>query len=247
MEQHNAEQAAFTMMSEASHGQDISRRYNSLSSDEQKQVFSEMKNLQMNNETSKLFGNIDLFDSNNDGRMDDAKWAGRNGITRDVYDPNADRVADNSTRRSQENGYQRVQYERPADEEAKPAKAIENLSRQNGGEQPANERENIQARSHQPENSFRNRYGEYGAGNRNHDQEYRRDPNSMEERVGRHADNTLRRAGEIVLGETIRGMTRGGRHGPSIGDRIERRLGQQAQREIYQLNRLPGEIFRRSR
>lgn len=233
MDNQSAESAAFTMMSEASHGQDISRRYNSLTSDEQKQVFSEMKNLQMNPETSRLFGNVDLFDSNTDGRMDDARWAGRNGITRDVYDSNADRVADNSSKRSQ---FERVGGEqRVADEEASPARSVDKVIRQSGG--PTEDY--MQGKAQQ--DSYR--YGQHGAGNRNHDQgDYRRNPNSIEERAGRSAENALGRGVQILADEGLRALYRGNRHGPSFGDRVERRMGQEARTGT---NRALRDILRR--
>lgn len=236
MEQNNAEQAAFTLMSEASHGQDISRRYNALTSDEQKQVFSEMKNLQMNPETSRLFGSVDLFDSNDDGRMEDARWVGKNGITRDVYDSNADRVADNSSRRSQENPYERVQAERPADDISRQGKAI------------VGERiDNTQEKSYQRDS---HRYGQHGEGNRNHDvrssipnyQDYRRHQGGIEERVGRSAENALGRGVQILADEGLRALYRGNRHGQSFGERIERRMGQEARTGT---NRAIKDILRR--
>lgn len=222
MEQQSAEHAAFTMLSEASRGQDISRRYNSLTSEEQKQVFTEMKSLQMNSETSKLFGNVDLFDSNQDGRMDDARWASRNGITRDVYDSHADKVADSSSRRSQEHGYERVQAARPADEIATPAKASESLTGQGQNETNRVAGENMQSRNYQRDGY---RYGENGGGNRNHEQ---RSGNGVEERLGRSAENALGRGAQILADEALRGLYRNGRHGPNVGERIERRLGQEA-------------------
>lgn len=204
MEHQSAENAAFTMMSEASHGQDISRRYNSLTSDEQKQVFTEMKSLQMSPDTSKLFGNIDLFDSNHDGRMDDVQWTGKNGNTRDVY--NTDSRASNN---SMGQPLERAGGERPADE-------IAQQSRQS---------DNVQNESRYGQNRYgENRYGQ----NRNygHDRsadEIARNPEPID-RLGKATDNAMRRAGEIVLDESIRGLNRHGGHGPSVGERIEKRM-----------------------
>lgn len=87
MEQIAAEQAAFTLMKESHNGSDISRRYNSLTIDEQKQVFTEMKNLKFSGDTMSLFGNVELFDSNHDGRMDDATAVTKDGVRHDVYNP----------------------------------------------------------------------------------------------------------------------------------------------------------------
>ncbi|MBK9141191.1 MAG: hypothetical protein IPM23_01745 [Candidatus Melainabacteria bacterium] len=81
----NAGDAAFTLMSEARGGEDISRRYNSLSPAEQRDVFAEMKGLQSADDTMALFGNVELVDNDRDGIMDDAR-AMKAGRLIDVYD-----------------------------------------------------------------------------------------------------------------------------------------------------------------
>ncbi|MBZ0184945.1 MAG: DUF3106 domain-containing protein, partial [Candidatus Obscuribacterales bacterium] len=85
MESFNANDAAFTLMSEASDGKDISNRYNSLTPQEQKDVFGKMTDMQSSKDTMKLFGNLELFDNNKDGVMDDAKSFQRDGSIKDVY------------------------------------------------------------------------------------------------------------------------------------------------------------------
>lgn len=91
MESFNANDAAFTLMSEASDGKDISNRYNSLTPQEQKDVFGKMTDMQSSKDTMKLFGNLELFDNNKDGVMDDAKSFQRDGSIKDVY--NHERVS----------------------------------------------------------------------------------------------------------------------------------------------------------
>ncbi|MCA9802048.1 MAG: hypothetical protein KC777_08685 [Cyanobacteria bacterium HKST-UBA02] len=89
MEHFNSADAAFTIMSEAGDGKNISNRYNSLTPSEQKEVFTRMQDLQSSTDTMKLFGNVQLFDSNRDGIMDDARSRHLDGSVEDVYDSNA--------------------------------------------------------------------------------------------------------------------------------------------------------------
>jgi hypothetical protein len=205
MDHQSAEQAAFTVMSEAGHGQDISRRYNSLTSDEQRQVFTEMKSLQLNAETSKLFGNIELFDNNHDGLMDNALSTGKDGSTRAVYD-NGNQRAHQSTNRTQ--GYMRAEATPSADENVRPVQADEDVR-------------TVSSSPHRP-----------AVG---------KAPNEMD-RLENTSDRAVRRAGEIVLDETVRGVFQQGRHGPSTGDRIEKRLERES---VYGAARVLDDVLHR--
>lgn len=77
---------AVKMMQDASQGRDISAQYNNMPPQEQRQAFTEMKDLKSNPNTMRQFGNVELIDSNNDGLLDDAK-ARVAGGTKDVYNP----------------------------------------------------------------------------------------------------------------------------------------------------------------
>lgn len=204
MEQQHAEQAAFTLMKETSEGSDISRRYNSLSVDEQKQVFTEMKSLQADPQTMKLFGNVELFDSNHDGRMDDAISTGKkDGVRRDVYnDAGAPK------------------------EQAKNGEAKQDVAAQNDGKQidvadaqaakPMSRQEQNRQRYEQQMESMRNRVGHPSG------------TPDVTDRMQRTGEDVLRRGGQVVVDEVFRGMRNGGRgHGPSTSDRIEDRLGRE--------------------
>lgn len=84
-----SEDAAFTMLHEASVGKDISNRYNSLTLPEQQQVLSSMRAVQSG--MMAQFGNIELYDSDKDGILDDACARvvdkNNNVLNRDVYNP----------------------------------------------------------------------------------------------------------------------------------------------------------------
>jgi hypothetical protein len=116
MNEVSAEQAAFTLMATARGGEDISARYNSLNIDEQRQVFSQMKNLQQDSQTMHLFGNIELIDINNDGRMDDARVALKGGGERDVYNTGNDQI----DRAPKDAGTNKVEVARNAENHAAP-------------------------------------------------------------------------------------------------------------------------------
>lgn len=93
MDARASEDAAFTMLHEASRGQDISSRYNALTLPEQRQVMGDMT--AMKAQMPAQFGNVELFDKDNDGILDDAsarvdKKTGNNieNVTyNDVYNP----------------------------------------------------------------------------------------------------------------------------------------------------------------
>lgn len=78
---------AVKMMQDASQGRDISTQYNSMPPQEQRQAFTEMKELRSNPNTMNQFGNVELVDHNNDGLMDDARARMRDGTAKDVYNP----------------------------------------------------------------------------------------------------------------------------------------------------------------
>ena len=85
MENFNANDAAFTLMSDAKAGSDISRKYNSLNSNDQKDVFDAMLHLKSDNSTMKLFGNIELVDSDGNRILDDLKLNKTDGSIKDLY------------------------------------------------------------------------------------------------------------------------------------------------------------------
>lgn len=85
MNNFEAGDAAFTIMSEASEGADISRRYNSLTSSEQRQVFSQMQGLKSSQDTMKLFGDVEIVDNDNNGIMDSAYKKGADGSKSTIY------------------------------------------------------------------------------------------------------------------------------------------------------------------
>jgi hypothetical protein len=89
MDARASEDAAFTMLHEASVGKDISNRYNSLTLPEQQQVLSSMRSVQSG--MMSQFGNIELYDSDQDGILDDARARvvdkSNNVLNRDVYNP----------------------------------------------------------------------------------------------------------------------------------------------------------------
>ncbi len=85
MNNFDASDAAFTIMSEASEGSDISRRYNALSSSEQKQVFSQMQGLKSSQDTMKLFGDVEIVDNNGDGILDRAYNIEADGSKATIY------------------------------------------------------------------------------------------------------------------------------------------------------------------
>lgn len=85
MNNFEAGDAAFTIMSEASQGADISRRYNSLTSSEQKQVFSQMQGLKSSQDTMKLLGDVEIVDNDNNGILDSAYKKGADGSKSTIY------------------------------------------------------------------------------------------------------------------------------------------------------------------
>lgn len=78
---------AFAMMNDAAQGKNISDEYNSLTPQQQRLALTAMENLQRNQRTMGLFGNVELTDFNHDGFLDDVKTRMANGTRRDVYDP----------------------------------------------------------------------------------------------------------------------------------------------------------------
>ena len=92
MDARASEDAAFTMLHEASHGKDISNRYNSLTLPEQRDVLQSMRSMQA--EMPAQFGNVVLSDDDRDGILDDAtarvvksKGNPDNVTYKDVYNP----------------------------------------------------------------------------------------------------------------------------------------------------------------
>lgn len=81
---------AVKMLQDASQGKDISEQYNNLPPQEQMQALTEMQNLKSNPNTMRQFGNVELFDGNKDGFLDDARARMRDGSSKDVYSPPQD-------------------------------------------------------------------------------------------------------------------------------------------------------------
>lgn len=81
---------AVKMLQDASQGKDISEQYNNLPPQEQMQALTEMQNLKSNPNTMRQFGNVELFDGDKDGFLDDARARMRDGSSKDVYNPPQD-------------------------------------------------------------------------------------------------------------------------------------------------------------
>lgn len=84
---------AVKMLGDASQGRDISAQYNNMLPQEQRQAFTEMQNLKSNPSTMRQFGNVELFDSDKDGFLDDARARMRDGSSKDVYNPPQDNAS----------------------------------------------------------------------------------------------------------------------------------------------------------
>lgn len=75
---------AESFLKQAAEGQDISHSFNHITPQDQLEVFALMKEKQA--KTPQAFGNLELIDANNDGRLDDIIAHGPGGNIRDVYD-----------------------------------------------------------------------------------------------------------------------------------------------------------------
>lgn len=288
-----SENASFVMLHEASEGKDISNRYNSLSLPEQRQVLTSMR--QMQSEMMAQFGNVELFDSDNDGILDDAKahLKDKNNnqlVDKDVYNPfgvkqqsekiqmsdaartgetqssdgvspdaggfkNVSRAADTVPHLSQSD-INRDPLLRQADNLLRTASHGGDIYRQYSRLDPQSASQMLQAmeivQAAKPE-----AYGHVklidadkngvlddvrvqkmtNAGAAEIDA-FKTPADLQAARLQKDMTDGVGRAGQIILEEGIRGIGRS--HGPSTGDRIQRRIGNEA---IYGTNRIIRDVL----
>ena len=267
-----SENAAFTMLHEASEGKDISNRYNSLSLPEQRQALTSMRDMQ--SEMPTQFGNVELYDSDRDGILDDAKVHVKDKsnqvLDKDVYNPFGTKAkSDTETAKTdvptRNSSVQNANAEVPAlnlpnqtDINRDPVlRQADNLLRQasRGGDiyrqysrlDPESAGEMLSAMK-LVQTAKSDVYGNVelvdsdkngvlddvrvhrtsNAGTVNLDA-FKTPADLQAARVERDTVDGAARAGQIILDETLRGIGRNDR-GPSTGDRIQRRMGQEAVR-----------------
>ncbi|MBX9949873.1 MAG: hypothetical protein K2Y39_11965 [Candidatus Obscuribacterales bacterium] len=280
MDANASENAAFTMLHEASVGKDISNRYNALTLPEQRQVLDSMRAVQSG--MMAQFGNIELYDGDQDGILDDARARvvdkSNNVLTKDVYNPTGARPqtqGENSRVDKSPTGNAR-QNDAGADK-------LGGTSSESTAALPTQQDINRDPFMRQADNLMRTAarggdiYRQYSRLDQQtaadmlkameivqaaKPQEYgnvklvdadkngilddvqvvamtNRGPREVDafktpadintERTQKTVNDGLGRAGEIVVQEGINGILRGGR-GPSFGDRVQRRMGNEAVR-----------------
>lgn len=280
-----SENAAFTMLHEASEGKDISNRYNSLSLPEQRQVLTSMRDMQ--SDMLAQFGNVELYDSDRDGILDDAKAHVKDKnnqvFDKDVYNPFGTKAKSDTPQAVAEEtaktdvpapdmSAKKANFEAPAlnlpnqtDINRDPVlRQADNLLRQasRGGDiyrqfsrldtQSAAEMTSAMQLVQTAKSDV---YGNLelvdldkngvlddvrvhhatNAGTVNFDA-FKTPADQQRARVERDTVDGAARAGQIILEEGLRGIGRDGR-GPSTGDRIQRRMGQEAVRNSNRILR----------
>jgi hypothetical protein len=288
MDARASEDAAFTMLHEASVGKDISNRYNSLTLPEQQQVLSSMRAVQSG--MMAQFGNIELHDSDKDGILDDARARvmdkSNNVLTKDVYNPVGARPqaqGETNTEKSQQsdgkhheahagknnsrgldqessgrlpnqNEINRDPYLRQAENMLRTASRGGDIYRQYSRLDPQSAADMMQAmeivQQAKPE-----AYGNVKLIDVNKDgilddvlaqartnrgytevDAFKTPADMNAERTQRTINDGVGRAGNILIQEGINGILRGDR-GPSTGERIGRRMGQETVRNSNRILR----------
>jgi hypothetical protein len=289
MDARASEDAAFTMLHEASVGKDISNRYNSLTLPEQQQVLSSMRAVQSG--MMAQFGNIELYDNDKDGILDDARARvvdkNSNVLSRDVYNPvgarpqaqgeaghaeksqqsngkpNDDGAGKNNTRAGEsetsprlpsQSDINRDPFLRQADNMLRTASRGGDIYRQFSRLDPQSAAEMTHAMQvvqmsksdvygnvelvDSDKNGILDDVRVHGANNRGPAtfDAFKTPSDQQAARVERNTVDGAARAGQIILEEGLRGIGRDGR-GPSTGDRIQRRMGQEAVRNSNRILR----------
>jgi hypothetical protein len=289
MDARASEDAAFTMLHEASVGKDISNRYNSLTLPEQQQVLSSMRAVQSG--MMAQFGNIELYDSDKDGILDDARARvvdkNNNVLNRDVYNPAGVRPqaqgetahtersqkpngqpndagpgkndtrgveAETSSRLPSQNEINRDPFLRQAENMLRTASRGGDIYRQYSRLDPQSAADMMQAmevvQRAKPE-----AYGNVQLVDVNKDgilddvrvqamtnrgpaevDAFKTPADQRAQRLEVGAIDGAARAGQIILEEGLRSIGGNGR-GPSAGDRIQRRMGQETVRNSNRILR----------
>ncbi len=272
-----SENAAFTMLHEASEGKDISNRYNSLSLPEQRQVLTSMRDMQ--SEMLAQFGNVELYDSDRDGILDDAKTHVKDKnnqmFDKDVYNPfgtkakadtpqavagetKSDVPVRNSSIQNANSEAPSLNLPNQADINRDPVlrqadtmlrqasrggdiyRQFSRLDPQSAAEMTSAMRLVQTAKSDvygnvelvdSDKNGVLDDVRVHGTSNRGavNIDAFKTPADQQAARIERDTVDGAARAGQIILEEGLRGIGRNGR-GPSTGDRIQRRMGQEAVR-----------------